>query len=523
MEPAERLNSWKQIAAYLDVSVRTVQRWERNECLPARRHKHAELSSVFAYRSELEAWWHSRPDLQRFPQLFPSATPSIAVLPFVNLNRDEDNEILSDGLTDELINALTEVEGLHVVARTSAFHFKGGNADIRTVGARLGVRSILEGSVRRAGDRLRITAQLINIADGCHLWSQRFDRRMTDLFDLQEEIAHAIVAALRVKLAGGMATRQHYDSETYSVYLEGRYHSNRRTRQGFLRAVECFEQALARDPRMAPAWAGLADCHAFLGPLAGIPADEALRKAKAAALQALDIDSSLAEPHCSLGFVRAVYEYDWLGAEGHFRRALELNPNHAQTHMWYGGHVLAPLGRLEEAGVEARRACELDPLSPAALSALGALGLMLRQPDRAIAESKRTLELDAGYPLALRWLGEAWLLMDQYEDAAGAFSKIEIPVIAEGFLGYCYARSGREPEARQLLRNLEQTSSPSPALQIAVLHLGLGDKDAALDWLHQASEARSMGVHWLNVEPIWEPLRSDPRFTAVLTGMRLVD
>jgi TolB-like protein len=522
MEPAGWLNSWKEIAAYLDVSVRTAQRWERTESLPARRHKHTALSSVFAYRSELDAWWHSRPDLQRLSQESQAAGPSTAVLPFVNLNRDEENEILSDGLTEELINALARVEGLKVVARTSAFHFKGKTGDVRTVGARLGVRTILEGSVRRAGDRLRIMAQLVNVADGCHLWSERFDRRMTDLFDVQEEIARAIVGALRIKLAGGRVTRQYSpDLEAYAVYLEGRYHCNRRTRQGFLKAAECFERALARDTRMAPAWAGLADCHAFLGPLAGIPAEEALRKAKAAALKALEIDGSLPEPHCSLGFVAALYEHDWAAAEGHFRRALELHPDHADSHLWYGGHVLGPLARLEEAEIHTRRACDLDPLSPAVISALGALWLMLRQSDRAISACHRALELDPGYPWAHRWLGEAYLLKGMYDQAARAFSRSEAPGVAAGFLGYCYARSGREPEARRLLRELEQAGSLWLADQIAALHLGLGDEGAALDWLHKACQGRSMAVHWLKVEPIWDPLRPDPRFTAILQEMGL--
>ena len=193
MKPAGRLNSWKEIAAYLGVSARTAQRWEKLESLPAQRHKHEVLSSVFAYRSELDAWWHSRPDLQAVSQEVPAPARSIAVLPFINLNRDEENEILSDGITEELINALSQVQGLQVVARTSAFHFKGKTDDIRTVGTRLGVQTILEGSLRRSGDRLRVTAQLINVADGYHLWSERFDHRMTDLFDLQEEIADAIV------------------------------------------------------------------------------------------------------------------------------------------------------------------------------------------------------------------------------------------------------------------------------------------------------------------------------------------
>lgn len=524
MEPAGRLNSWKEIAAYLGVSARTAQRWEKIESLPARRHKHQVLSSVFAYPSELDTWWESRPNLQPLSRETRTPARSIAVLPFLNLNRDEENEILSDGITEELINALSQVEALHVVARTSAFHFKGRTDDMRTVGKRLGVQRILAGSLRRSGDRLRVTAQLINVADGCHIWAQRFDHRMTDLFDLQDEIARAIVDALQVKLGAASITRQNpWDLGIYETYLEGRYHCNRRTGAGFLRAVECFERILAKDGRMARAWAGLADCHAFLGPLAGIPFEEAMPRAKAAALKALAIDDSLPDAHCSLGFVLAVFEYQWNSSETHFRRALQLQPDHANSHIWYGGHVLAPLARLEEAAIHARRACELDPLSAPAISGLAGSCLMLRQPDRAVSACHATLDLDPGYPLALRFLGEAYLLKNMLGEAAGAFSKIQSPVIAAGFLAYCHARNGRGQTARQILRDLERTVGPSPALQIAAVHLGLGDRDSAFNWLRRACAVRSMGVHWLKVEPIWDPLRSDPRFTALLREMRLSD
>ena len=522
MKSAGILRSWKEIAAHLDVSVRTAQRWEKTERLPAHRHKHEALSSVFAYPEELESWWHSRPDLQRLSQETRASVPSTAVLPFVNLNRDEENEILSDGLTEELINALAGLEGLQVVARTSAFQFKGKTADIRTVGRRLGVRTILEGSLRRAGDRLRVTAQLINVADGCHLWSERFDRSITDIFDLQEEIARAIVQALRLRLGQGMITRQYSrDLETYTLYLEGRYHCSRRTRDGFLRAVECFQQALAKEERMAPAWAGLAECHAFLAPLGGIPFQEALLRAKAAAIKALGIEDSLPDAHCSLGFVAAVWEYDWSCAENHFRQALSLHPGHANSHMWYGGHVLAPLGRLQEASVHARRASDLDPLSPPAISGAGGSWLMLRQPDQAISTCKAALEIDPAYPVALRFLGEAYLLKNMFDEAAGAFSRIEAPVVGAGFLGYCHARRGREHDARRILAELERTDNPALALQIAVLHLGLERKDASLQWLHRACKERCMGVPWLKVEPVWDPLRPEPQFAEALRELNL--
>ena len=517
----ERLNSWKEIAAYLNVSVRTAQRWERTENLPARRHRHAAQSTVFAYRPELTAWWNSRPDLQRPVEELPEAAPSIAVLPLVNLNRDEQNEILCDGLSEELITALSQVEGLRVVARTSAFHFKGKTGDVLAIGARLGVGTVLEGSVRRAGERLRVAAQLIRVADGCHIWSERFDRRMEDIFELEEEIARAIVAALRVKLTGGQARRQYgQDLETYALYLEGRHHLNKRVPRAFSEAVRCFEQALARDPGMAPALAGLAYCYTMLGVYGPLPAEQALEKAKAAALKALEIDNRLADAHTSLGCVTA-WEYDWAGAEGHFRRSLEANPNLAITNMIYAALVLGPQGRLEEADLHISRAAELDPLSPTVTGGFCAHCVATRDYDGAITACRRLLELDPAYPWTYRWLGEAYLMKGMYAEAEGAFRRSETPVFAAGFLGYTYARTGREGEARRLLRELEEAGSPSLACQIAVLHLGLGEVDAVFRWLLEACRERSLGVSWVKVEPIWDALRPDPRFMDVLKEMRL--
>jgi TolB-like protein/Flp pilus assembly protein TadD len=526
MEDAEsgRLNSWKEIAAHLGVSVRTAERWEKTGQLPARRHKHSALSSVFAYRAELDAWWDNRPRLEEPAPESGSASPSIAVLPFADLNRDQPNEIFSDGLTEELINALAQVEGLQVVARTSAFHFKGKTGDARAIGARLGVRTLLEGSVRRSEDRLRITAQLINAADGCHLWSRSFDRRMGDVFEIQEEIAQSIVEALRVKLTGRTLTRQYSrDVEAFALYLEGRYHWNKRTGQGMLKAIECFERVLVRDAGMAPAWAGLADCYAMLPAFAGMPTGDALRKARMAAQNALKIDDSLAEAHASLAFISASYECDWRGAEASFLRALELNPNHAYSHLFYAAVVLGPTGRLEEASAHQRRARELDPLSPVVASAEGADCVMLRQYDKAISACRRALELDPGIPWTYRWLGEACLMKGLYDEAVSAFSNLAAPAFAAGMLGYCHAHSGRAPEARRLLRQLEGMDSPMLACQIAVLHLGLGEHDAAFDWLHKACSAQCLGICWLKVEPIWDELRSDKRFAAVLKRLGLAD
>lgn len=518
---SERLNSWKEIAAHLKVSVRTAERWEKTERLPAHRHKHASLSSVFAYRSELDAWWNNCPHLREPLSVsgVPSRSPSIAVLPFVDLNRDEANEVFSDGLTEELINALAQVDGLHVVARTSAFHFKGKTGDARAIGARLGVQTILEGSVRRVADRLRITAQLINCADGCQLLSQRFDRRMGDVFEIQEEIAQSIVEALHVKLKRAPTPQYSRDPEAFALYLEGRYYWNKRTGESILKAIACLERALDRDASIASAWAGLADCHLMLPAISGTPIAEALRTAKTAAQNALTIDDTLADAHSSLGCISALYEYDWPGAETCFQRALDANPNHANSHLFYAAVVLAPAGRLEEAGVHVRRACELDPLSPNITTALAMHLLSVRQYDEAIATCRRSLEFDPALPWTYRSMGEAYLMQGLLDEAANAFSKPNAPAFAAGMLGYCYARSGRVPEARSLLRNLTGMDNPMLACQIAILHLGLCDYDAAFDSLYRACSEHNLGIQWLKVEPIWDELRPDPRF---LTALRQI-
>jgi TolB-like protein/Flp pilus assembly protein TadD len=518
-----RLSSWKEIAAHLRVSIRTAQRWSEAENLPTRRHRTGAQGSVFAYRSELDSWLANRPHL-REPASADVPAPSIAVLPFIDLNRNEENEIFADGLTEELINGLAQVEGLRVVARTSVFHFKGKTGDTRAIAVRLGVRTLLEGSVRRSEDRLRITAQLIDAADGCQLWSQCFDRRLRGMFEIQEEIARSIVDVLRIKFAGGRITRKYEgDPQSYTLYLEGRHQWNRRTQTGIRNAVECFTRLVARDPGIAPAWAALADCYAMLPAYGEMPAGEALRRARSAAEKALAIDDALSEAHTALAFVNSTYEFDWAGAETRFRRALDLNPNNAYAHLLYAAMVLAPTGRLDEAVTQQQRACDLDPLSAVTMSGMGAISVMLQQFDDAIAASRRALELDPGYPWAHRWMGEAFLLKGLYDEAELAFSAIETPAFGAGFLGYCYARTHRVPEAAKLLLHLEKLTANCPmlALQVAVIHLGLDNLDMALNWLHKACDTHAPGVHWLMVEPIWDALRPDPRFGQILRRLRL--
>jgi serine/threonine-protein kinase len=451
----------------------------------------------------------------------PSLLPSIAVLPFVDLNRDEGNEVFSDGLTEELINALAQVDGLHVVARTSAFHFKGKTGDARAIGASLGVQVIVEGSVRRVDDRLRITARAINSADGCHLLARRFDRRLGDVFQVQEEIARSIAEAVHVKFKRTHTPQYSPDPDAFALYLEGRYYWNKRTRESILKAITCLERALDNDARIAPAWAGLADCYFMLPAISGASIAEALRKARIAAQNALDLDSTSADAHSSLGCISALYAYDWRDAEACFQRALAADPNHVNSHLFYAAVVLAPEGRLEEAGVQVRRACELDPLSPNATTALATHLVSVRQYHEAIATCRRSLEFDPALPWTYRWMGEACLMQGAYDEAANAFSKPDAPAFAAGMLGYCYARSGRVSEARGLLGDLIGMDNPMLACQIAILHLGLGDHDAAFDSLYRACSEHNLGIQWLKVEPIWDDLRPDPRFLTALRQMGL--
>jgi TolB-like protein/Flp pilus assembly protein TadD len=521
----DRVTSWKEIARHLGSSVRSVQRWERSEGLPVHRHMHAALGTVYAFRSELDGWWASRPDPPQPEAPRRSTGRSIAVLPFANLDRDLQTEILADGLTEELISTLAQIAGLGVVARTSVFTFKNEHADIREIAARLGVDTVLEGSVRRAEGRIRVVVQLVDAASGRQLWSEPFESRRTDVFALQEDIAHAVAGTLRATLEmppGDMRPSAPPPRPgAYERYLEGRYYWNRRTPAGFLRAVESFERAVADDPRLAPAWAALAECYGNASAVSTLARAEGCEKATKAARTAIDVDPTLAEAHVSLAGLRAVHFFDWKQAESHFRRALELKPQLPSAHMLYAALVLAPAGRLAEAEAHQLLASDLDPLSAVVINATGMLRLMLRQYDRAAEAFQAALRVDAEYPWANRGLGEVLLLQGRYDQAIEPLRRVEMPGLAAGFLGACYARLGREDEARQCLARLEQSASPSVAYQAAVLRLALGDVDGVFPWLDRARADRSAGVMWLPVDPIWDELHHDERFARVVASMGL--
>ena len=471
----------------------------------------------------------------------PGATPrsgaaaggsSIAVLPFVNMSAEPDSEFFSDGIAEELTNALSKLEGLHVVARASAFAFKGGQEDVREIGRRLGVTTVLEGSVRRAGNRVRVTAELVSVGNGYRLWSERFDRQLDDVFAIQDEIATAIADVLEAKLLGAPKAYAQEpvrsgDPRAYEHYLRGRHLWNERTTSALEQSVEEFQRALAIDPRHAPSYAGIADSYVILGVYSHRPQDEVMPQAKAAAEQALAIDASLAEAHTALACVRALYEWDWAAADALFRRAIAHNPQYATAHQWYAMNCLVPQGRFDEAHAELERALALDPLSLAVNTSVGLRAFYARELASATGALRKTVELNPEFGAAHYFLGHALISMGRYDEAITALERAvtlqEGSAETTAALATAHALAYHRPEAEALLADLDRRSSEayvSPAL-LAQVHLGLADHAAALERLEEAAARRTADVVWLKVHPIYDPVRGHPRFRALLelTGL----
>ena len=492
---------------------------------PAERYQHADdlLADLRALRRGRESG--SSPRLA--PREAKPAEPSIAVLPFVNMNRDEESEFFSDGITEDIIIALTKVEGLRVAARNSAFQFKGKTPDLDELGRRLKVDNVLVGSVRRAGNRLRVTVQLSNVADGYEMWSERYDRLMEDIFDIQDDISQAVVGTLEVKLVGGkksLARRYTENVEAYKHYLRGRYYWHKRTPEAIRKAKENLELALGEDPNYAPAHSGLADCTVSLALINDPdPPSEVMPKAKQAALKALDLDPMLPEAHASLGFVEVVYGWNWEPADRELKRAIQLDPGYSTAHYWRAVFVLVGTGRLDEALDEAQAALNLEPVTPSINMGLGLVLFYRREYEAAAEQLRKTLELEPNIVWARFLLARTHQQLGDPEKAVAAFEELELLSMREGHLGYAYAVSGRPEQARKLLDDLQEPSRPAHivAFQIALIHAGLGSADLALEWLERAVAARSPQLVWLNVLPEFDRLHSDPRFAALLEKMNL--
>jgi serine/threonine-protein kinase len=456
---------------------------------------------------------------------------SVAVLPFSDMSPAKDQECFCDGMTDELINALAQISGLRVAARTSAFQFKGQARDIRLIGEALNVATVLDGSVRKDGNRLRITVELIGSAHGYHLWSRRFDRDLIDVFDVQDEIAATVVMLLKGELAvdqsSGPVVRRSRDLEAYGLYLEGRYHWNKRTEEELKRSVGCFERAIDRDPGYAQAYAGIADAYVTLGTYGAMPPKDVMPRAKRALETALEIDVGLTEAYTCRGCVRAVYDWSWSDAEQDFRRAIALQPSYPTAHHWYAINHLVPTGRFDEASDELQRALSLDPLALAIKTSVGMKCYFAGQYEDAVRELSKAIDLDERFGMARLFLGATYTEQARYAEAleelvAAIHLSGRTPEILAA-LSYLHGVSGDIFAARKGLDELMGFAAAryvSPAT-LAQVHVGLGDRGAALDRLEEAHAERAADLAWLSVRPVFAGLRDEPRFTALLTQMRL--
>lgn len=455
--------------------------------------------------------------------------PSVAILPFSDMSPARDQESFCEGIAEELLNALTQIPGLRVAARTSAFQFKGQARDVRQIGHVLNVGTVLDGSVRKHDNRLRITVELIGTEDGYQLWSERFDRDMGDVFAVQDEIAASVVKTLKGQLttAVPLVAPHTRDLDAYSSYLEGRYHWNKRTEDELAKSVECFKDAIRRDPGYAVAYAGMADAYVTLCTYGALPPSNVIPSAKSALEKALAIDAALAEAYTCRGCVRSVFDWSWPDAERDFLRAIELKPSYPTAHHWYAINHLVPRKRFEEAREELQRALDLDPLALAIRTSVGMKSYFAARYDDARNELLRTIQLDDQFGMAHAFLGVTYIEQGRYYEAHAEIEAAlrlcgRTPEILAS-LGYLLGRSGDLAGARRVLDELRQLSSKRyvSAGRLAQVHVGLGERAEALDRLEEAAAERASDLAWLAVRPVFAGLRGEPRFEALLKQMRL--
>jgi len=458
----------------------------------------------------------------------------LAVLPFENLTGDPEQEYFSDGLTEEMISQLGNLDPAHlgVIARTSVMHYKHTGEALDRIGKELGVQYALEGSVRRDSNKVRITAQLIQIKDQSHIWARQYDRDLSNLLALQAEIAQEIAGEIQLTLGDHRridTARQSSLSpqgyEAYDLYLKGRFFWNKRTGQGFQQAIEYFQQAIAKDPNCARAYTGLADSYALLGGYSTTPQTESMPKARAAALKALELDPELAEAHTSLALITENFDFDWETAEKEYGRAIELNPNYATAHHWYA-EFLSLQGRFTEALAESERARELDPLALIIAADQGVILFYARQYDASIAQFRAVKEMEPAFPRAHMVLAP-YIEKHQFADALAELEQWEAPggksAWTWAWRAFIYGRSGQNAQARQALAQVKQfydrgQSSPDPMLWALI---AVGDRDEAFAWFEKAYADHSNVLTSLKVNPGFDGLRSDPRFQNLMRRVRL--
>jgi serine/threonine protein kinase/Tfp pilus assembly protein PilF len=452
--------------------------------------------------------------------------PSIAILPFADPSAEKDQEYFCDGLAEEIMNDLARLQGLRVASRNSTWQFKGQHIDLSRIGTELKVQNLLEGSIRKGGNRLRIAVRLINTSDGFTLWADEYERELADIFRIQDEIAGAVVKNLAIQLTGACEkspVKRYTDNvEAYSSYLRGRFYWNKRTPAALQTAIGYFETAIAMDPAYALAYAGLADAYIVLGLYARQTPGGIIPRALQAAGEALQLDELLPEAHISLGCARAVYEWKWQEAEEHFKRGIELKPGYAEAHHWYAINLLTPLGRFDEAIRQAGLALELEPASLAINAAVGLVRYFARQFDAAIDHLQRALDRDPDFPVTNLFLGQALVQKSRFREAldycrrAAAADRENTNMLAT--CAYAAARADEKGEARKILQELRDLSGEKyvSSYDMASICCGLGEMDQALSFLEKAAEEQAYLLSYLNVDPVLDPLRNQERFRQLM-------
>jgi TolB-like protein/DNA-binding winged helix-turn-helix (wHTH) protein/Tfp pilus assembly protein PilF len=459
---------------------------------------------------------------------------SMVVLPFENLSGDKDQQYFTDGMTDELIAHLAKIRSLRVISRTSSMEYKGTHKTLSEIARDLNVDAVVEGTILRSGDRVRITAELVQVATDRQLWAETYESQLGDVLALQSQVASAIVNEIRINLTPEeqqrLASTRSVSAESYEAYLKGRYYWNKRSQEGLTKAIEYFQLATEKDPHYALAFAGLADCYSIIGSaiVGTVPSQDVAPKAKAAALKALELDDTLAEAQTSLATVRFNYDWDWLGASQGFQRSIELNPSYATAYQRYSLYLMA-MGRTKESLAQMTRPRELDPLSISMNFSLGWRLYMARKYDQAIEQLQNTLEMDPNFALPRMVLGQAYEQKHAYPQALAELQKAvsishDSPQML-GALGHAYGASGNRSEAEKVLAQLMEQSKRqyvSP-FYVAIVYVGLPENDKALDWLEKAYQDRSNAIVFGKVDPQLDPLRSTPRFQALLHRLALQD
>jgi len=487
------------------------------------------LTATISLAAVLLAGWEIGRSRRNLPDIGSPSALSVAVLPLRNLSGDPSQEYLADGITDSLIANLSRLPGLQVIARTTAFRYKGKDADPEKVGQDLHVNEVLTGTLLERGDMVIVQLELVDVAKNSLLWHAQYTRRTVEIQSVEGDIVRAVSERLERPLsseqASQLAARRTDNTEAFQMYLMGRFNLNKRTEEGFTKAIEYFGQAIDKDPEYALAYAGRADCYILLAEYTVLPSDDALPQATAATTKALQLDDTLAEAHASLGAVKVDHEWDWQGAEKEFRRAIELNPSYATAHQWYA-ELLSQEGRHDEAIAEIKRAKELDPLSLIVNSIAGRILLFAGQSDGAIEQLHKTLEIDPNFSIANYDLGKAYLQKGMLSRAIEEFQRsVNLFRVSErdAALGYAYARAGQYTEARKVLRTYLQESKRTYVswYGIAFIYAGLTDKDQAFACLEKAAKQHDVRLRDLKEEPLFVSMRSDPRFTLLLNRVGL--